>query len=60
MQVFFRCSGWGLLFVVLCKLLIAVALLVAEHWSRVWAPILQMRTLRLREFICNLPTVPEQ
>ena len=34
--------------------------IVAEHWSRVWAPILQMRTLRLREFICNLPTVPEQ
>ena len=35
-QAFFSCGEWGLLFVVVCGLLIAVASLVAEHglWAR--------------------------
>ena len=31
MRAFSSCGGWGLLFVVVCRLLIAVAFLVAEH-----------------------------
>ena len=33
-QAFSSCGGWGLLFVAVCGLLIAVASLVAEHGSR--------------------------
>ena len=31
MRAFSSCGGWGLLFAVVCRLLIAVAFLVAEH-----------------------------